>query len=1062
MQKVYKSILSVIFVLSLIATGYPIKLFAQSPGGVTGANLWLDASNGATGTTNLTSWNDRTGVNTFSILGSPQTQTRKINFNNTVSFNGSTDYLAGTTNILFKNAYVVAFLDTSLTSSTIIGATTPTNSNNGYFMKAMLTTALNDMVSGDNGADGQVTFLRVLGGVGGGAKPRMTNLSVLNGQAPASSSFYLDGQSLPCQLYVTSGNMSEYTNIPMVGRSQDATVADYLKGAIAEVIMYPTNHTTADRERIQTYLAIKYGISLGSSSVTANYVNSIGTIIWTGNTLFQNDIFGIAVDNNSGLSTLQSNSVNTGSGTGIGQSGKGNIVLSAASLNNLEYILVGHTTNALTFNNINIPSSINTYKRTDRSWLIRKSSTIQPSTVNLKFCYTGLTVNASLLSSKFKLLIDADGDGNFTNATVVTPVSVNTTTSEVSFDIASTTLSDNAQFAFAYEQPAPGGVTGANLWVDANNGAFGSSNLTGWTDLTGTNTFTISGTPKTQTKKINFNNTVTFNGSSDYLSGNANILFKNAYIVAFLDTTLTPSTIIGATTPSNSNNGYFMKAMLTTTLNDMISGDNGGDGQVTFLKVPDGAGGGAKPRMTNLSVLNGQAPASSSFYLDGQSMPCELYVYPSTGGNMSEYTNIPIIGRSQAPTVPDFMKGTIAEIVMYPTNHIAADRERIQTYLAIKYGISLGTPSATVNYVNSAGTTIWAGNASLFQNDIFGIAVDNTSGLSILQSNSVNTGSGNGIGQAGKGNIVLSATSLNNLEYMLVGHNTSTLDFVNTSLPLSLGISHMRTNRVWLVRRSATVASSTVSIVFNYSGLAVPFPGLSDAFKLVIDADGDGDFSNATVVSSANVNVATSEVRFDVPVIILPNNAQFAFAASFAALPVKLVDFNGKNIKEGNKLNWTVVADDQSKQFIVQYSADGQEFKNVTTVAAVAGQTNYTWLHMVSTPGIYYYRVIGVDANGTKTYTRIIELKITGEAPMVAISPNPAHSILKVKLYQEKATTVNVQVLDGNGREVLSTKEKVATGTQQITLNVHRLAPGTYFLQVNNGQEQKAIKFVKE
>lgn len=99
-------------------------------------------------------------------------------------------------------------------------------------------------------------------------------------------------------------------------------------GRIAEVITYTATNNDADntleRNRIQSYLAVKYGITLGINGVSQDYVNSDGTVIWDVNTgfpsedVFNYDIAGIGRDDASELYQKQSRSVNNAS-DGVGR-----------------------------------------------------------------------------------------------------------------------------------------------------------------------------------------------------------------------------------------------------------------------------------------------------------------------------------------------------------------------------------------------------------------------------------------------------------------------------------------------------------------------------------------------------------------------------------------------------------------------------------------------------------------------------------------------------------------------------------------------------------------------
>ncbi|MDX1937254.1 MAG: hypothetical protein SFU21_09050, partial [Flavihumibacter sp.] len=101
-----------------------------------------------------------------------------------------------------------------------------------------------------------------------------------------------------------------------------------LTGNVAEIIIYENSISSTDRSKIFSYLALKYGINIATS-----FLASDGTTIWnaTTNATYNNDVFGIGLDNGSGLNATTANSINNGTGAGNGISGRGNIVLSNAS-----------------------------------------------------------------------------------------------------------------------------------------------------------------------------------------------------------------------------------------------------------------------------------------------------------------------------------------------------------------------------------------------------------------------------------------------------------------------------------------------------------------------------------------------------------------------------------------------------------------------------------------------------------------------------------------------------------------------------------------------------------
>jgi hypothetical protein len=97
-----------------------------------------------------------------------------------------------------------------------------------------------------------------------------------------------------------------------IGKNINETTYGNLNGRVAEVISYASRVPDADRPKIETYLAIKYGITLGVNGTSKNYVDSGGSIIWNvaTNAGFNYNIAGIGRDVNSDLYQKQSKSSN--------------------------------------------------------------------------------------------------------------------------------------------------------------------------------------------------------------------------------------------------------------------------------------------------------------------------------------------------------------------------------------------------------------------------------------------------------------------------------------------------------------------------------------------------------------------------------------------------------------------------------------------------------------------------------------------------------------------------------------------------------------------------------
>ncbi|AJR04723.1 hypothetical protein AW14_02050 [Siansivirga zeaxanthinifaciens CC-SAMT-1] len=776
------------------------------------SNLWLKGNQGVTNSgSNLAGWVDQTGINTFTVSGNPQTGVSKINFNNAIDFDGAGDYLTGNAAITFQNVYAV--IKRENTGDLTVLSASSGSANRGYVMKS------NNMSTGNN--DGSNYFRSV--GTLGTDKARIGHVEIVAGQPATNQKSYIDGQQFNTVSLVGSGNFVNYSDVPYVGRSQDNAQPDYFNGKIAEIIMYPAAHTSRERSKIQSYLAIKYGISLDPSA--SAYLSSSEALIWTDLT-YWNDVFGIGKDDASSLNQTQSNSINTGSGDGTGQSGKGNIIISnPSSLNNGDFLMIGHDNGALTEQATDLPTNYIGAARLAREWKVKHTGDV--GTVDLKIDLTGLNLSGVPLNN-FQLLLDADGDFS-SGATAVIPASFSSNI----LTFTSISLIDGTVFALVTKTAGPG-VAGASLWLKTDDGITASgSNLTGWTDQTGTNTFSLNGTPTVVNNSVNFNPIVNFTNPTspgvpvNGLIGDTEISGVEAFGVFKYKDIVNQGTIVGNTT----GDGGFFAGLLNVMKNRDTNGNDQTFANANLSTVFSISNIDLSPTLAQATVNGLAASVTQEKGVDFAS----VNLTPAIGGGAN-------VGG---------LNGDLAELVVYSKSLSALEKQKVQSYLAVKYGITLD--QSISSYVSSNGTVIWDNTS--YWNDVFGIGREDASGLNQTQSNSINSGSGDGTGQSGKGNIVISnPSSLEDGDFLLIGHDNGALTEQVTDLPADYA-GRTRLTREWKVKHTGDVG--TVDLKIDLTGLNLSGVPLNN-FQLLLDADGDfSSGATAVIPASFSSNILT-------------------------------------------------------------------------------------------------------------------------------------------------------------------------------------------------------------
>jgi hypothetical protein len=178
--------------------------------------------------------------------------------------------------------------------------------------------------------------------------------------------------------------------------------------------------------------------------------------------------------------------------------------------------------------------------------------------------------------------------------------------------------------------------------------------------------------------------------------------------------------------------------------------------------------------------------------------------------------------------------------------------------------------------------------------------------------------------------------------------------------------------------------------------------------------------------------------------------SNFFIFKNSGALPVTWLNVAAQlqNAKQA-KVSWQVASEQNIKNYVVQYSTNGVDFINVSTVAAThLSQYN----SLVPGGNINYYRILETSLNGEKTFSKIVKL-IAANTP-VSIYPNPANNVLYIQGLQK---SYSIQILDMQGKTVQLAELTPANSS----LNIGNLSKGDYLLKLTNQTEVQTLKFSK-
>ncbi|MHA4844563.1 T9SS type A sorting domain-containing protein [Flavitalea antarctica] len=181
-------------------------------------------------------------------------------------------------------------------------------------------------------------------------------------------------------------------------------------GLIGELIVYETILKPTQITRVETYLALKYGVTLEK-----NYINSNGETVWDrkADSLFSHNIAGIGRDDHATLYQKQGTSTSTSDQLVIGIN---KIALSngenTGSIKDRNYLLWGDNAKAFTLEE-EAPPEQNNLLLSERKWLMKSSGkTVKPISTELQI-ETKTLLPAFFPKENFLLVIDRSGTGVF-------------------------------------------------------------------------------------------------------------------------------------------------------------------------------------------------------------------------------------------------------------------------------------------------------------------------------------------------------------------------------------------------------------------------------------------------------------------------------------------------------------------------------------------------------------------------------------------------------------------------------------------------------------------------
>jgi hypothetical protein len=176
-------------------------------------------------------------------------------------------------------------------------------------------------------------------------------------------------------------------------------------------------------------------------------------------------------------------------------------------------------------------------------------------------------------------------------------------------------------------------------------------------------------------------------------------------------------------------------------------------------------------------------------------------------------------------------------------------------------------------------------------------------------------------------------------------------------------------------------------------------------------------------------------------------------------LPVNLSSFNGDVTNCIVNLNWVAESQTSFKNYEVQYSMDGTNFKMISAIAGLIQGTNqkYSYQHISPAAGNNYYRLKMKDTDGKFQYSKVITLKSDCNRNFLFIYPNPVKNVLHINIPDLQTNITIAHLYNSSGKMVYF--GAMQNGINDIDMS--KFAQGIYLLKLKNNSGIQNIKIIK-
>jgi hypothetical protein len=187
---------------------------------------------------------------------------------------------------------------------------------------------------------------------------------------------------------------------------------------------------------------------------------------------------------------------------------------------------------------------------------------------------------------------------------------------------------------------------------------------------------------------------------------------------------------------------------------------------------------------------------------------------------------------------------------------------------------------------------------------------------------------------------------------------------------------------------------------------------------------------------------------------------------AYSIVPVELAMFNAEAGTDGVHLKWITSAETNNSGFDIQRSGDGSNWNQVAFVGGKGTSTEvnyYSYTDKFYGSGLYYYRLLQKDYDGSITEYPAVEVDLTGAVSYVLEQnyPNPFNPVTTIKYSVPQSGRLKLAVFNMIGEEVaVLVDEMKEPGKYEIRFDASSLSSGIYIYRMESGSFRDVKKLI--